>query len=66
MAEKGSQSQVFLLQHREYHSWESTEENDTTHGHVRGGGCMGTPVGLWTTGTWCFLRNKAEVSLCAY
>ena len=32
MAETGSQSQFFFWQHREYHSWESTEENDTTHG----------------------------------
>ena len=23
---------IFFWQHREYHSWESTEENDTTHG----------------------------------
>ena len=38
-------------QHREYHSWESTEENDTTPGGSWGGGCMGTPVGLWTNFT---------------
>ena len=38
MAEKGSQSQLFFWQHREYHSWESPEENDTTHGGSWGGG----------------------------
>ena len=42
MAEKGSQSQVFW-QHREYHSWESTEENDTTHGGSWGEGVHGDP-----------------------
>ena len=29
---------VFFWQHREYHSWESIEENDTTHGGSWGGG----------------------------
>ena len=37
----GSQSQFFFWQHREYHSWESTEENDTTHGGSWGGGVHG-------------------------
>ena len=45
MAEKGSQSQDFFWQHREYHSWESTEENDTTHGGSwGGGGAWGPPL----------------------
>ena len=48
MAKTGSQSQFFFWQHREYHSWESTEENYTTHGGSWGGGVHGTPVGLWT------------------
>ena len=43
MAEKGSQSQDFFWQHREYHSWESTEENDTTHGGSWGG-AWGPPL----------------------
>ena len=47
MAEKGSQSQDFFWQHREYHSWESTEENDTIHGGSwgGGGGAWGPPLG---------------------
>ena len=44
MAEKGGQSQDFFWQHREYHSWESTEENDTTHGGSWGGGAWGPPL----------------------
>ena len=49
----------FFCQHREYHSWESTEENDTTHGGSwGGGGCMGTPFGLWTN-TYTY-RSPAE------
>ena len=45
MAETGSQSQFFFWQHREYHSWESTEENDTTQGGSwGGGGAWGPPL----------------------
>ena len=49
----------FFWQHREYNSWESTEENDTTHGGSWGGawepplayGLHGSPVnhsGIYT------------------
>ena len=41
---RGVSPSFFFWQHREYHSWESTEESDTTDGASSGGGGGG---GAW-------------------